>query len=134
MNQSKGFSLIELMIVVVLIGIVSAIAMGMYGDSVIAANRSEGRALLSATATSLEKCRSLYGAYDSDNCNVADDVSSDSDYYEIDTTDDISATSFTLTATPVTGQPQVNDSDCTSLTLSNTGIKGGSGADSTACW
>ena len=134
MNQSKGFSLIELMIVVVLIGIVSAIAMGMYGDSVIAANRSEGRALLSATATSLEKCRSLYGAYDSDNCNVADDVSSDSDYYEIDTTDDISATSFTLTAIPVTGQPQVNDSDCTSLTLSNTGIKGGSGADSTACW
>jgi len=132
-NYSKGFSLIELMIVVAIVGILSSIAFGFYGDNVIASNRSEGRALLSQTAASLEKCKSLYGAYDSDNCNVADDVSSESDYYEIDTTDDISATTFTLTATPVTGQPQVNDDDCTEMTLTNTGIKGGE-PTTNECW
>ena len=95
-KHSRGFTLIELMIVVAIVGILSSIAFGFYGDNVIASNRSEGRALLTATAASLEKCKSLYGAYDSDNCNVADDVSSESNYYEIDTTSNISATTFTL--------------------------------------
>jgi type IV pilus assembly protein PilE len=134
MKHLKGFTMIELMIVVAIIGILTSIAMGFFGDNVTASNRSEGRAVLTATAASLEKCKSMYGAYDSDNCNVADDVSSESNYYEIDTTANISATTFTLTATPVTGQPQASDSDCTSLTLTNTGIRGGSGDDSTVCW
>ena len=134
MKNSKGFSLIELLIVVALVGILSAVAFNMYADNVIASNRAEGRAGLTATAASLEKCKSLYGAYNSANCNVADDVSSDTNYYEIDTTASITATTFTLTATPVAGQPQASDTDCTSLTLTNTGIKGGSGADSSVCW
>jgi type IV pilus assembly protein PilE len=70
MKHSKGFTLIELMIVVAIIGILSSIAFGFFGDNVIAANRSEGRAELTATAASLEKCRSLYGAYNAGGCNV----------------------------------------------------------------
>lgn len=134
MKHSKGFSLIELMIVVAIIGILTTVALGFFGDNVIASNRSEGRAALSATAGSLEKCKSLYGAYNSANCNVAATVTSDTNYYTIDTTASITPTTFTLTATPVAGGPQTNDTDCTSLTLTNTGVKGGTGADSTACW
>jgi type IV pilus assembly protein PilE len=133
-KHSIGYTLIELMIVVAIVGILSSIAFGFYGDNVIASNRAEGRALLSQTAASLEKCKSLYGAYNSSSCNVADDVSSESNFYEIDTTANIAAATFTLTATPVTGQPQVKDLDCTSMTLTNTGLKGGGGADSTVCW
>jgi len=133
-KHSFGYSLIELTIVVAIIGILSTVAFGFYRDNVIASNRAEGRAVLSEVAASLEKCKSLYGAYNSANCNVADDVSSDTNYYEIDTTASITATTFTLTATPVAGQPQASDTDCTSLTLTNTGIKGGSGADSSVCW
>ena len=133
MKHSKGFSLIELMVVVAIVGILSAIAMGFFGDNVIASNRSEGRAELSATATSLEKCKSLYGAYDAVACNVADTIATDTNFYSIDTTTR-TATTFTLTASPVAGQPQTNDTDCTSLTLTNTGIKGGTGANAAECW
>ena len=133
MKHSKGFSLIELMVVVAIVGILTSVAMGFFGDNVIASNRSEGRAELSATATSLEKCKSLYGAYDAVACNVADTIATDTNFYSIDTTTR-TATTFTLTASPVAGQPQTNDTDCTSLTLTNTGIKGGTGANAAECW
>jgi len=131
MKYSKGFTLIELMIVVAIVGILSAVALGWYGDNVIAANRSEGRATLSATAGSLEKCKSLFGAYNAANCNVANPVMSESNLYSIDTATDRTATTFTLTASPA-GR-QLADTDCTSMTLTNTGIKGGVPAVN-ECW
>jgi type IV pilus assembly protein PilE len=133
MKYSKGFSFIELMIVVAIIGILSTFALGFFGDNVIASNRSEGRAALTATAGSLEKCKSLYGSYNDGNCNVANTIATDTNFYSIDTTTR-TATTFTLTATPVAGQPQANDADCTSLTLTNTGVKGGTGANAAECW
>jgi len=131
MKYSKGFSLIELMIVVAIIGILSTVAMAWYGDNVVAANRSDGRITLTATAGALEKCKSLFGAYDAAGCNVANTVISDATYYSIDTTAR-TATTFTLTANPVAG-PQVNDGDCTTMTLSNTGVKDGTPATN-ECW
>jgi type IV pilus assembly protein PilE len=133
MKYSKGFSFIELMIVVAIIGILSTFALGFFGDNVIASNRSEGRAALTATAGSLEKCKSLYGSYNDGNCNVANTIATDTNFYSIDTTTR-TATTFKLTATPVAGQPQANDADCTSLTLTNTGVKGGTGANAAECW
>jgi len=132
MKHTKGFSLIELMIVVAILGILTSIAMGFFGDNVIAANRSEGRATLTATAGSLEKCKSLYGSYNAGACNVANTVTSDTNYYSIDTTTRTAST-FTLTANPVAGGPQANDDDCTTMTLTNTGVKGGTPATN-ECW
>lgn len=131
MKKSRGFSLIELIITVALIGILSMIALGFYRDNVISANRTEGRSALQTAAGTLEKCRSRYGRYNHGNCNYADFVT-ESNYYGI--TSAIAATSFTLTATPVAGGPQASDSNCTTLTLTNTGIKGATGADTSQCW
>ncbi len=133
MNQSKGFTLIELMIVVAIVGILASIAFGFYGDNVIASNRSEGRVSLSAAAGSLEKCKSLYGAYNSLNCSLVLPFDSENDYYQIQGTS-VTTAAFTLTATPKAGEPQVNDTDCTTLTLTNAGVKAGTGADPTTCW
>lgn len=131
MRNSKGFSFIELMIVVAIIGILASVALGFYGDNVIASNRTEGRSALQQAASTLEKCRSLYGSYNHANCNYAD-FASESNFYNV--TSAILATSFTLTATPVVGQPQANDADCTTMTLTNAGVKGGTGANAAECW
>lgn len=133
MKKSQGFSLVELVIVVGLLGIITVLSFGYYGDNVIAANRSEGRTTLSETAGALEKCRSLFGAYDSANCTVTFPVLSASNLYAV-TVDARDNDSFTLEANPIPGSSQENDDDCTSMSLTNTGLKSGTGLDPTECW
>ena len=133
MRHSKGFTLIELMIVVAIIGILSAVAVNLYSDNVIRSNRTEARSALQQAAGTLEKCRSLDGTYDNANCNYAD-FTSESGYYDIIANGTITNSTFTLTATPVAGSRQVADTDCTTLTLTNTGVKGATGNNPPECW
>ena len=125
MRKSQGFSIIELLIVVAIIGILTSVAVSFFGSNVIASNRTEGRKALQEAAGTLEKCKSLYGSYNHANCNYAD-FATERNYYNI--TGAILGTSFTLTATPVGGQVQAGDADCTTLTLTNAGVKAATGA------
>ena len=135
MNRSKlrGFTLVELMIVIAIVGILGAISMSFYGNYVTDANRTDGRMVLTQTAASLEKCKALYSIYNSANCNVAFPVTSDESLYTVAATV-ISGATFLLTATPVAGGYQAGDTDCTTLTLTSSGIESGTGADVTECW
>jgi len=129
----QGFTLVELMIVIAIVGILGAISMGFYGNYVTDANRTDGRMALTQTAASLEKCKALYSAYNSANCNVAFPVTSDEGLYTVAATA-IAGATFTLTATPVAGGYQAGDTDCTTLTLTSAGITWGTGANITKCW
>ena len=129
----RGFTLVELMIVVAIVGILGAISMSFYGNYVTDANRTDGRMALTETAASLEKCKALYSIYNSANCNVAFPVTSDEGLYTVAATA-IAGPTFTLTATPVAGAYQAGDTDCTTLTLTSTGVEWGTGADITECW
>ena len=66
--QQRGFTLIELMIVVAIIGIIAAIAYPAYTSQVMKTQRSDGRAALMAAAQSLERCYTEFNAYNSGAC------------------------------------------------------------------
>ncbi len=132
MKKTSGFTLIELTIVVAIVAILGVIAAGYFSDNVIASKRTEARSTLTEVAASLEKCRALYGRYNHGNCNVTFPVLSDTNLYSVVHNSTLAATTFTLTANPIPGQSQANDTDCTSLSLTNTGIKSSTGGGQ--CW
>jgi type IV pilus assembly protein PilE len=131
-RRQQGFTLIELMMVIGIVAIIAILAVSSYGDNVIAAKRSDGRRALQDTAARLEKCKSMYGSYNSNNCSVKFPVASPEGLYSI--TARVNNTSFQLTATPAAGSSQNNDTDCTSMTLNHLGQKGGTGAAPNVCW
>ena len=134
-SMMRGVTLIELMIVVVVVGILAAIAYPSYQNQVRKTKRADGKAMLMEVAQGLERCYTRFGRYDDAACAVANDLPQPSleDHYEIDATA-ISATAFTLDATPQ--GTQADDVECGVLRLTSTGVQGSQGgnADANDCW
>ena len=137
---NQGFSLLELMIVVAILGIIVAFAYPAYNDFANEGRRSEGKAALTETAHRLERCYSAVGAYNNASCdatniggaNIGTATPTENGYYVINATAR-TATTFTLQAVPQ--GIQVSDTECGTLTLDNAGTQGESGTGTVAsCW
>ncbi|RVU53016.1 type IV pilin protein [Pseudomonas syringae] len=126
---SRGFTLIELMIVVAIVGILAAIAYPSYTEYVKRTQRSAIASLLSEQSQALERFYSRAATY------VGATVSVGNTYYKITPTP--TATDFTLTADPLPGTLMAGDK-CGSFVITNTGARTNTGATSgvTAkdCW
>ena len=70
MNMQKGFTLIELMIVVAIIAILAAIAIPAYQDYVIRAQVTEGMSLADGSKTALAEFYSNYGHFPLNNTSA----------------------------------------------------------------
>lgn len=129
MAAQKGFTLVELMIAVAIIGILAAIAYPQYQKYTLRANRAEAQAIMMETAQFMERYFTTNGTYV--DAALLSDVSpvnstGTARRYTIAFTATPTATAFSLTATRV--GIQANDS-CGNLTLTNTGVQGPAG-----CW
>lgn len=145
-KASRGVTLIELVVVVVVIGILASIAIPSYRNYVMRANRTEARAALLALATAQEKfylqCNTYTSALDPDADTACDPANlrfptaSERGYYTITVTA-ADAVGWTAEAAP-NGAPQSGDDRCQWLQLTSTGTKSAKnsgGTDSTQeCW
>ena len=132
----RGVTLMELLTVVVVVGILSAISVPTYRSYVIRAQRTEAKNALMSTAGALERCFTRFNAYDDAGCAAAGALPQTlaEGNYEIDA-DELEAGSFELHAVPQGGQAE--DGECQTLTIDHRGtrgVTGGATRDAQFCW
>lgn len=127
----RGFTLIELMIVVAVIAIIAAIAYPSYQNQIQKTRRADAQSALLNAAQQLERCFTRRNAYNDSNCPNVFGLTQDA-FYDIDSeASSIDATSFTLVAVPK--GPQIKDA-CGRLTLTHVGARGSDGDAADRCW
>ncbi|WP_084282490.1 type IV pilin protein [Deefgea rivuli] len=120
MKKNLGFSLIEMMITVAIIGILASIALPSYQQYIIKTRRTDVQQTITSQAQAFERYFTSNGRYTSTGTTCA--VANSSNTYYTITSDCSTANTFTVTATPITGKSQANDG---TITLTNTGARTG---------
>ena len=141
-NNLAGFTLIELMIAVGIIGILSAIAIPSYTSYYTQSNRTDAKSSLLQLAQFLERNYTEAGSYNTDSTGTAlastppisQSPQSGTALYTL--TWSLTTSTYTLTAKPITGTVQAGDA-CGRFMLDNFGTKsisGGVNTTAASCW
>jgi type IV pilus assembly protein PilE len=137
-RRSAGFTLIELMIAVAVIGILASIAYPSYQRYVTESRRTEAKAILMEVSGQLERCYTVNNDYS--NCN-AFPRNSENGFYVVSAptnstvhATDAYLTPFSYRIIAVAQEPQASrDTGCGNLTLTHRGERDATGARDD-CW
>ncbi|MCF7531958.1 type IV pilin protein [Pseudomonas petrae] len=125
-SKTKGFTLIELMIVVAIVGILAAIAYPSYTEYVRRTHRTEIAGVLMEQSQVLERYFTKNGKY------TLATVTGSNAWYTVAVVP--TATDFTLTATPIPDS-MMNGDKCGNFQITNTGVRRNStGLSNKDCW
>ena len=127
MKNNKGFTLVELMIVIAIIGILGAVGYPAYTDSVKRGKRADGIDALLKQAARMEEFYMNNDTYEDASLFSA---TSKEGFYTIAVSDD-TAFAYTITATRT---PASADPECLTLTLDHMGVHTATGSDAASCW
>lgn len=130
MNKAKGFTLIELMVVVLVVAVLAGLAFSSYEKQLLKSRRAEAKQILADYALREEKWRSNNAAYTSTLSDINGVSPVISGNYTIAVTFPStgncaggvakgSANSFIITAATVPGKVQEKDTSCATLVFTN---------------
>ncbi len=125
--KSRGITLIELMVVLVVLSILISIAYPSYVDHVRRARRADAMTGLTEMANLQERFYTQNFRYAPNLTSLGHTSTSPDGYYDLSINS--VPTSYTLTATPVAGGSQNQDTGCTTMRLRSNGVK-----SPPSCW
>jgi len=131
MRRQKGFTLIELMIVVVVIGVLAAIALPSYREYAARARRADAKNALADVELAMEKWRANNIRYTSTLADLNMTVTSEDGFYSL-TISNVTSFAYQANAAPMGGTRQAGDR-CGTFVVDQSGPDYGAGA-SQECW
>lgn len=149
-----GFTLLELMIVLVVIGILTAVALPAYNGYVDRARRADARAQLLQVAQFMQRFYAANDRFDQDRAGTSvisvmpdnlkqSPADTTTPYYQLNSaitsagsyTMTVSTTAYTLTMAPISGRVMANDG-CGAFRINSMGVRTvtGTGKTRDECW
>lgn len=136
MKKNNGFTLVELLITVVIVGILTSIALPSYRGHVIKVNRADAKNKLFEIMQRQEKYMSENHTYVTALNNIGYSgatVNSDNGYYTITATAGANGITDSVILTAVPQGKQTQDTECGSMIFNSNGQKTTS-TNKTTCW